>query len=224
MRLHPVLVTPFLAAALCFCAFPQTPDAKDTQPSEIKGMPPRATAADYQAQGQAGAITIAAEFSGHSVPRPDGPLSTEDYVVVETGFFGPQSDRIKLSIDDFSLRINGKKNALPSQPYGLVAHSLKDPSWVAPEEAEGKPKSKGGLSTGGNKGDSDSLPVVIHIPIALQRSMAQYIQKSSLPQGERPLPAAGLLFFEYRGKTQNLRSIELIYNGPAGKATLSLNP
>ena len=35
---------------------------------------------------------------------------------------------------------------------------------------------------------------------------------------------AGLLFFEYRGKTKKIRSIELIYSGPAGKAALDLQP
>ena len=47
---------------------------------------------------------------------------------------------------------------------------------------------------------------------------------AALPEGDRALPQAGLLFFEYRGKTQGIRSIELIYDGPAGKATLKLQP
>lgn len=186
-------------------------------------MPPRATPGDYQAQAKAGNVTIAAEFAGHSVPKPEGPLSTEDYIVVETCFFGQPGDKLRLSIEDFSLRVNGKKNALPSQPFGMVTRSLKDPQWSPPEEAEPKQKSKGGLSTGG-QGGSDSLPVVVHVPIALQRAMAQYLQKSSLPQGDRPLPEAGLIFFEYRNKVSSIHSLELIYSGPAGKATLELQP
>src|SRR3981189_1400172 len=87
---------------------------------EVKGMPPRATPADYQAQAQAGTVTVAAEFRGHSVPTPQGALSTEDYVVIETGLFGSPGARIKLSSEDFSLRINGKKTPLPSQSYGSV--------------------------------------------------------------------------------------------------------
>jgi hypothetical protein len=54
--------------------------------------------------------------------------------------------------------------------------------------------------------------------------MAQHVQKASLPEGDRILPQAGLIFFQYRGKTQSIRSIELIYSGPAGKATLALQP
>jgi hypothetical protein len=105
----------------------------------------------------------------------------------------------------------------------LVAGTLKDPQWAPPEEAEPKSKSKTGLSTGGQS-DSNSLPTVVHVPIELRRAMAQYVQKSSLPEGDRTLPLAGLLFFQYRAKTKSIRSIELIYAGPAGKTTLALQP
>ena len=77
-------------------------------------------------------MTVAAEFTGHAVPTLQGTLSTEDYVVVETGLFGAPGARTKLSAEDFSLRINGKKTPLPSQPYGLVVGSVKDPEWEPP--------------------------------------------------------------------------------------------
>ena len=54
--------------------------------------------------------------------------------------------------------------------------------------------------------------------------MAQRVQKASLPEGNRDLPQAGLLFFQFRGKEKNLQSIELLYDGPPGKATLKLQP
>jgi hypothetical protein len=43
-------------------------------------------------------------------------------------------------------------------------------------------------------------------------------------EGERPLPRAGLLYFPYGGKEKGIRSLELIYSGVAGKATLNLKP
>jgi hypothetical protein len=58
----------------------------------------------------------------------------------------------------------------------------------------------------------------------LRRKMTQYIEVNSLPEGEHSLPKAGLLFFPYHSKTQNIRSMELVYNGPAGKATVALQP
>jgi hypothetical protein len=41
-----------------------------------------------------------------------------------------------------------------------------------------------------------------------------------MAEGERPLPQAGLIFFPYRGKDGNIEKVELLYEGPAGKATL----
>jgi hypothetical protein len=208
---------------LCLCAQTQDPPAqdavaKDAQANESKGMPPRVTPADYQAHTQAGTLTLAAEFMRHSVPTPEATYSTEDFVVVETGLFGPP--RLTLSIGDFSLRINGKKMASPSQPYGLSFSSLKDPEWGPPS----KPKAdKPTLDAGGGQPD-DSFKPIIRMPIELKRTMQQRVQRASMPEGDRALPAAGLLFFEYRGKPESIRSLELIYSGPAGKATLALEP
>ena len=169
-------------------------------------------------------MTIAAEFVGHFVPTLQGNLTTEDYVVVETGMFGPPEAHIKLLLGDFSLRINGKKTALPGQPYGMVIKSLKDPDWEPPAAAQSSSKSKTNVSTGGGGGQDKDPPAPVHIPIEVQRAMQQRIQKASLPEGDRTVPVAGLLFFQYSGRTEGIRSIELIYNGSAGNVTLELRP
>ncbi len=220
MRLSPALRIGALIAAMCLCVQGQNTPGKKA-PIEAKGLPPRAAPADYQAHARAGTVTVAAEFKGHSVPTFEGPLSTEDYVVVETGLFGQPGARINLSIDDFALRINGKKAPLSSQPYGLVVGSLKDPEWVPPESA--KSKSKTGLS-GGEPDEAGAPPAPVKIPIGLQRAMAQRVQEAALPIGVRSLPQAGLIFFQYRGKAEGIHEIELIYAGPGGKATLALQP
>jgi hypothetical protein len=222
LRIGLMLVVPF--GVLCVRA--QTQDApaqdtaKDAPASESKGMPPRATPGDYQAHTQAGTLTLAAEFMRHSVPTPEATYSTEDFVIVEAGLFGTPQARLTLSIGDFSLRINGRKVASPSQPYGLSFSSLKDPEWEPPS----KPKAdKPTLDAGGGKAD-DSFKPIVRMPIELKRTMQQRVQRASMPEGDRALPVAGLLYFEYRGKPESIRSIELIYSGPAGKATLALQP
>lgn len=199
---------------------PQDSAAKEASANESKGMPPRATPGDYQAHTQAGTLTLAAEFMRHSVPTPEATYTTEDFVIVEAGLFGPPQARLTLSIGDFSLRINGKKVASPSQPYGLSFSSLKDPEWEPPSKPKGD---KPTLDAGGGKPD-DTFKPVIRMPIELKRTMQQRVQRASMPEGDRALPVAGLLFFEYRGRPESIRSLELIYNGPAGKATLALEP
>jgi hypothetical protein len=215
-------------AALCLCASAQNPPAKDAPApgkdapvNEIKGVPPRLTPADYQGHAKAGTVTVAAEFQAHAVPTPAATFNSEDYVCVEVAFFGPPDAHLKISIDDFSLRINDKKTALTSKPFGMVFSSLKDPSWEPPEPAESK--SKTGINTGGN-GGQDSTPVVVHMPFPLQRAMEQKVQKAALAEGDRALPQAGLIFFLYHGKEKGIRTLELTYSGPAGKALMKLHP
>jgi hypothetical protein len=223
MQLSPALRIGFLIAAICGCVQGQNTPGKDAK-IEAKGMPPRATPADYQAQAQAGTVTLAAEFKGHSVPTVQGTLSTEDFVVVETGLFGSTDAHLKISAEDFSLRINGKKAALPSQPYGLVVGSVKDPEWEPPAPTAEKSKTRVGGSGKGAQGDSNAPPAPVKVPIEVQRAMAKSVQKAVLPEGDRALPQAGLIFFSYRGKAQGIHSVELIYAGPAGQATLKLQP
>lgn len=172
--------------------------------------------------GKAGDIVIGAEFDRHSVPTKEQALNTEDFVVVEVALYGPAGAKLNITLDDFSLRINGKKNVLRCQPYGRVLSSIKDPQWAPPDQ--GKEKSKTSLGTGGGGQDAGSPPPVVHPPFEMQRAMNVRTQKATLPLGERPLPQAGLLFFQYRGKADNLESVDLYYDGAAGRATIPLRP
>jgi hypothetical protein len=204
---------------LCAAAFAQTPPAAPDRPIvEGQGLPPRAAPSDYQGHAQAGTVTIAADFAGHSVATPEGILSTEDYVVIEAGLFGPPEARLMLSMDDFSLRVNGKKAVL-RQPYELVVKNLRDPDYDPPASTSAKTN-----ITGGGKDLNAPPPPPPPIPVEMRRAWEQRVRKISLPSGDRTLPQAGLLFFSYGGKTEGVRSIELIYSGPAGKATLSIRP
>jgi hypothetical protein len=184
-----------------------------------KGLPPRAEPGDYQTHIQAGSVTLAAEFTGHSIPTPEVVLTTENYVAVEVGLFGPPEAHLNLSPGDFSLRINGKKTPSPAQPYAVVFKSLKDPNYVAPGGGSAA-KSKTSLGGGGDQ-NASPLPPIVHIPIDVERTMEQRVQKAALPEGDRPLPQAGLIFFEHHGK---VTSVELTYTGPAGTAILTLQP
>jgi hypothetical protein len=220
--LRAVLLTAGLAASAVYLPAQEAAPAKDTP---AKGMPPRAAPSEYQAQAKAGTVTIAAEFMGHAVPTPEQTVASEDYVVVEAGLFGPPDAKITLARGDFSLRINGKKVASPSEPYELVFKSLKDPEWQPPDQPEESKKGGTGLTTGNGSGGGDKLPPLPpKMPFPLRRAMEQHVQRAAMQEGDRPLPQAGLLFFLYHGKAEGIRSLELIYSGAAGNATLTLQP
>lgn len=215
---HTTRFLSLLTAAYCLSA--QTP----VVPKDIAhDLPPRAAPADYQASAPIGNATLAADFTGHGIPSPQGVLISEDYVAVEAAFFGPPDARLTIVASDFSLRINGKKNPLPSLPFGLVGKEVKDPEW-APPESEAAPKSKGsvGGSGGGQNEAGAPPPLPPKVPIELRRDWQQRIQRAAIAEGDRALPQAGLLFFQYRGKADGIRSVELIYTGAAGTATLKL--
>lgn len=199
------------------CAQAQAPAAKPAEVLEGEGAVPRAAPTDYQVQAKAGSVTIAADFSGHVIPTPDGLLNTEDFIVVEAALFGAQGEKLALSYKDFSLRVNGSKKILDGESYALV--DIRDPEW-APLEPE-KSKTSFGSSSGGGSAN-DPPPTPPKPPFDLQRKWVLRVKKLSFPEGERVLPSAGLLFFRYHGKEKGIHDMELIYAGPAGKTTLKL--
>jgi hypothetical protein len=213
-------------AANCHGLFAQEAPRAEARPREAKPLQPRIAPTDYQSQAQAGTLTIAADFVAHGVPTPDGTFSVEGYVVVEAGLYGPPGARINLSYQDFSLRVNGKKNALPAQRYEAVFRTLKDPEWEPPIKAESTSKTainsggSGGGGGGGGQGDPPPPPPKMPLPLVL--AMELKVKMASIPEGERALPAAGLIFFPYGGNPNGIRSLELIYTGAAGKASLAL--
>ena len=226
MRISTAWMIGVLLPAASMCLQGQAQPAAEApkvaaQPSRAEGIPPRSAPTDYQAQAKAGDITVAADFAGHSVPTPEATLSTDDYIVVEVALFGPPGSKLNLSTDNFSMRVNGKKKPLTSEPSEVVFRSLKDPEWNPPEQKEKKSKTSFG---GGGDTDSSSAQLPPKMPFELRRTMSQRVEKASLPQGERQLPLAGLIFFDYHGKAASVHSIELVYKGPAGEATLTLTP
>jgi|ERR1035438_4975532 hypothetical protein len=213
-----------LTALLCQGAPGQDPQSK-AAPVPVKGVPVidappipvRASPTEYHAHAAAGAVTVAAEFTGHSVATPLASFTTEDYVAVEVALFGQPGTRLRLSHEDFSLSVNGKK-AVPAQLYLLLSKSLKDPEYVPPEEEK---KDDAGVPIAGHSADRN--PTWHPIPFAVTHTMETRVEKAALPEGDRPLPAAGLIFFPYKGRDNSISTVELIYNGPAGKASLTLN-
>ena len=48
------------------------------------------------------------------------------------------------------------------------------------------------------------------------------MESSSLHRGELTTPSAGLIHFPFTGRTKTIKTLELAYDGPKGKATLRL--
>jgi hypothetical protein len=220
MRITTAVATVLLVGAAVWLRAQAPEKAGKDAAVRALGLPPRATPGDYQYHVQAGTLTMCGEFMGHGVPTEEGgPYSTENYVVVEAALYGAPGARIQLSYKDFSLRINGKKQAEPAQPYVTVFPNLKDPEWEPPSSAISQATTS---ISGAGGSQSDRTKVVPKMPMDLRHTMEQRVLKASISEGERALPQAGLLFFEYHGETKGIHTMELIYSGPAGKATLAI--
>ncbi|HUP05299.1 MAG TPA: hypothetical protein VMU19_14980 [Bryobacteraceae bacterium] len=220
-----------LAAAFLQVASAQTappaPDpaasAKAAPPIEAPAVPARPNLTDYQGHAATGVYNIAGEYTGHNVVTPLASFTNEDYVTVEVAIYGPKGARLKLSYQDFSLRVNGKKG-IPAESYVLLERSLKDPSYIPPEEAQKKKdNSDGGVPVVG-EAPSDRNPQWHPVPFPITHAMDVRVEKAALAEGERDLPQAGLIFFPYHGRDNGVKTVELQYDGPAGRALVPLHP
>ena len=197
--------------------------AQPPAPPKAKGLGPRGSMNDYQAHSQIGSVSIGAEFTGHSVPTTSSVLNTDDYVVVEMGLYSASGARLPVSIENFSLRVNGKK-AIPAESYEAAFKSLDDPAWTppVPVEERGKGSINGGGSGDSNKDLMADPPPKPHMSMMEHRGIEQQVRESALPTGEIALPTGGLVFFRYTGNDKKIDSVDLLYSGPAGKGTIKL--
>src|SRR5271157_5092610 len=76
---------------------------------------------DYEVHTQAQNFAIGAEFTVHSYSRGEASFLAKDYLVVEVAIFPPKGATFIVSIGDFNLRINGKKDLLDAQAATMVA-------------------------------------------------------------------------------------------------------
>jgi hypothetical protein len=200
-----------------------------------QGTPPKTRAADYPVHVEIGSVTLAAEYLVHSVPTPKGNLIASDYLVVEAAFFGPSFSRLRMSPDNFTLRINGKGDPLSTEPPGMVSQSIKYPGARSHLEAAGSVGMGDGTISVGPRpppsqfpGDGNERTAPVQGPsvkTAEDEAAIQYrVQNATLPEGEVSLPRSGLLYFYFRGKIKNIHALELFYEGAMGKTALKLLP
>jgi len=202
-----------------------------------QGTTPKAKPSDYPAHAELTHATLAAEYLVHSIPTADGMVAASDYLVVEVAFFGPYAQHIKLSAEDFELRLNRQKSPLPRESTEIVAGSIKYPDWrqqhpsmtvdagAGPAQIGlGHPAPVGRFPDDPN-GPRSPRPNPIdpnapgkEAPVPIE----ERVTRASLPEGEHVPPISGVLFFHYTGKIKSIRSLELQYRGPAGEATLKL--
>ena len=200
------------------------------------GTTPKAGAADYPVHGKLGDVELGAEFLVHSVSSAGQTYFVPGYLVVEVAVYPPKRQTFDVAASQFALRINGKKGgALAPEAPSQVAWALKYPN-DQPQRGLQTSGQVGPVvlapttqSPGRFPGDPQAPPTqrapdldqtgIERPPV---RTSDEVVVEAALPEGRAAGPVAGHLYFAYRGKVKSLKSLELIYQGPAGEVVLRL--
>ncbi|HML15497.1 MAG TPA: hypothetical protein VK419_00665 [Bryobacteraceae bacterium] len=164
-----------------------------------QGTVPQKAATDYPVHiALDDGFTMGAEYLVHSIPSPRGFYVVDDYLVVEVGVFGEKFAHLNVAADQFALRIDGlkagQKTTIAPDPPGIIA------SGYTIGRMPGTPQG----------GDEE------------QMSIEDRIKHAAIPEGDVKTPFAGLLFFPFHGKMKAIKTMDLLYAGPAGKIALKM--
>jgi hypothetical protein len=192
-----------------------------------RGLQPKPKASDYPASARGEGIQIGAEYLVHTLKSGDDSFFLPDYLVIEVAVYPVEGGTGTISSDQFSLRINGKKQVLWAQPPGFVAASLKYPDWTR------KPALQAGAAAGNTgiilgrpapvaryPGDPEARRRLPDPPKVQQQTGDYAVTETALANGKLERPVSGYLYFEYKGKTAKIKSLELIYR--SGEKTIAV--
>jgi hypothetical protein len=161
-----------------------------------QGTTPHPKVTEYPVHVSApGNIEIGGEYLVHSIPIAKGMLFAQDFLVFEVGIYGPTLTVLKVSPQQFVLRINGKQLFAPSPIY-QVTGAIGGSNWQHPAQQE-----------------VDKEGQIIAPP-------DEQVTKAAFPEAEQKLPVSGLLFFAFRGKMKTIQTVELIYSDKDAKTVI----
>jgi hypothetical protein len=198
------------------------------------GTPPKASAQDYPVHANLEKLSIGAEYLLHSFSSGREMFIAKNYLVVEVALFPAKGQNLLASAAQFSLRVNGRKQAVSAQAPEFVAASLKYPDQDrglhpvaglgplvlgAPPPVERFPGDPNARTVPPPQMPTDNPSGLDKEPPVTAEELAV---RAALPEGEHKGPASGFVYFPYRGKLSRIHSLELQFTGPAGSVTLPL--
>jgi len=208
----------------------------------LAGTEPKTAPGEYPHQMKLVRATVGAEYLVRSVPSGGKMWDAGRYLVVEVAVFPAPGTEILISESHFRLHINGSKQGIVAQPPGFVAAAAKYPEWERrsslevggglgqagvvvgrPERVErfpGDPQATGRLPRAPKAPENDQIPNQEKADEAV--SQAEAIVAAALEAGQVQTVISGVLYFAYAGKMKDLKTIELSYDGPAGKGRVKL--
>src|SRR4051812_3997733 len=199
------------------------------------GLAPRPKPEDFPECKDASRVAIGAEFMIHSFGRDAERYVNEDYLTVEVGVYPTNRTPVVVALGQFTLRINGKKDAIAAATPSLVAASLKYPDWEQHAQLEagagpvtiGRPQQTSRFP-GDNRPAQQRGPAPPKAPTDSATQVPEHIAPSELvkevaiEEGEHKFPTGGYLYFPYHGKIKSIKTLDLIYDNGSESVTLRL--
>jgi hypothetical protein len=203
------------------------------------GVPTRAGVSEYPVHARAGGLEIGAEYLVRSLFGHGQMFNAGDYLVVEVALFPLRGETAAVSAGAFGLRINGKKRPILAQNPAFVAASLKYSDWAGERSFEARAGSGDREVRVAGPPPAERFPGDRRVPVPRRVPRAPEEDRSglerrppaaahevavecALPEGPSRLPVAGYLYFPFKGKIRSLKSLELLYSGQEGEASLKL--
>jgi len=199
------------------------------------GLAPRAKLEDFPVFEKTEKLAIGAEFMVHSFGRDSDRYVHEDYLTVEVGVY-PINPIAPLLISraHFTLRVNGKKEAILADTPGMVSMSLKYHDWDQESRRQEGPGQTGGPRQAEPRFPGDNRPAKNRLPDPPQApegtiptgrahvAPSELLREVALDEKEHKLPSGGYLYFPFRGKLKSIKTLDLIYNNGPESITLRL--
>ncbi|MBI5280086.1 MAG: hypothetical protein HY858_00285 [Candidatus Solibacter usitatus] len=205
-------------------------------PALSGGTPPKPSAPDYAASARTAHASIGAELLGRAVDAPGpggGSFYTSSYLVVEVAVFPSGNPGLPVSSSHFRLRLNGASREWAPATPGMAAADIRNPEYSGDHPP--------GIQVGGGIGGVVIAPrrpaerfpgdPTVRRPGSRTTSDetatysdrgARAAQELALNEGPGGSARSGLIYFQWKGKLKQLKKIELVYDGPGGKAMLRL--
>jgi hypothetical protein len=200
------------------------------------GTEPRKNVLEYPAHLQAAHGDLGVEYFGRAYDGPAGAFFAEDYLVIEVMLYAEKGRPLKIQPGDFRLRLNGATREWGAVTAGTVALAIRQPGMdkIGTGVVVGGGVGPGGVVLGGprtvERFPGDPRTRGPNRPAAVgdeRESDVQKAAKAAVALALEPVRAeaggaGGLLYFHWRGKTRDLKKIELIYDGEAGRGSVRL--
>jgi hypothetical protein len=193
-----------------------------------KGTTPRATADEYPAHTvQKGVAIGASVLSAEETRRAFTPDLNRCCLVVEVALFPAKDASLKVSLDDFVLRVVGTDDVTRPASAEILAGRLQRQSEAPPPPHPSEVHGSAGVTYGtgpyGHSTTTDaSLGVGVGAPPqqaphsesdAQRKTIQQELSAKALPEGSASAPVAGYVYFSAERKKRFTYQLEYTLNG-----------